>query len=346
MFIKDLACISPQFTFEGAFFEQDAIVHKGSQYWAIEPSYAGTIPNGLLRRMGKSVRLATGAAMPLLTKWEVDGIIIGTTDGGMEDCHRFLNQIIEYNEGTLTPTGFVQGSPSAVAGGLALMAKNSGYNNTHANKGLSFENGLMDAWLLLQEGAAKSLLVGNVEEISPAQYRIETLAGFIKKNEVTADVLFNSATAGAVNGEGAAMFVLDQVPENAIAELVDWDMISFPTHEELAAKATALLAKNGLTVSDVDAVILGYSGDANSDDWYGEFTTRLFQNTGTITFKNLFGESPSASAFACWYAAHLLSGKQAHAMSVLRPAKSALRTVLIYNHYQGKQHGFVLMRSA
>jgi hypothetical protein len=123
-------------------------------------------------------------------------------------------------------------------------------------------------------------------------------------------------------------------------------MISFPTDEELTTKATVLLAKNGLTVSDVDAVMLGYSGDVNSDSWYGEFTTRLFQNTATITFKNLFGESPSASAFACWYAAHLLSGKQAHGISVRSPLKTALGTVLIYNHYQGKQHGFVLMRSA
>jgi hypothetical protein len=62
----------------------------------------------------------------------------------------------------------------------------------------------MDAWLLLQEGAATALLVGNVEEISPAQYRIETLAGYIKKDEVTADVLLCLATAGAVNGEGCS----------------------------------------------------------------------------------------------------------------------------------------------
>ncbi len=345
MFIKDLTCISPQRTFEGDLFQDGPIVHSGSQYWAEEPSYAGVIPNGLLRRMGKSVRLATGAAMPLLAKWPVDGIIIGTTDGGMEDCHRFLNQIIEYNEGTLTPTGFVQGSPSAVAGGLALMAKNSGYNNTHANKGLSFENGLMDAWLLFKEGAATALLVGNVEEISPAQYRIETLAGYIKKDEVTADVLYASQTAGAVNGEGAAMFVLSTSAEGALARIVDHDMISFPTPNDLVTKAMTLLERNGLTAADVDAVMLGLSGDANSDHWYHEFADLSFPNAGRISFKNLFGESPSASAFATWYAAHLLNGKEAAAMTVLKPASRPLRTILIYNHYQGKQHGFVLMQA-
>jgi len=346
MYIRDLRCISPQRTFEGdGLFTEGAIVHSGSQYWAEEPSYAGTIPNGLLRRMGKSVRLATGAAMPLLTEHAVDGIIIGSTDGGMEDCHRFLNQVIEYNEGTLTPTTFVQGSPSAVAGGLALMAKNSGYNNTHANKGISFENGLMDAWLLMQEGAVSSMMVGCVEEISPAQYRIETLAGYIKQDEVRADELFQSTTAGAVNGEGAAMFVLQNSSENALAEIVDFDMLSFPALDDLQAKATQMLERNGLTSADVDAVMMGLSGDVNSDHWYRDFADAAFPHAGRLSFKNLFGESPSASAFATWYAAHLLQGAPPIAMTELRRPAKPLRTILIHNHYQGKQHGFVLMRA-
>ncbi len=345
MYIRDLRCISPQRTFEGdGLFAEGPIVHSGSQYWAEEPSYAGTIPNGILRRMGKSVRLATGAAMPLLTGHKVDGIIIGSTDGGMEDCHRFLNQVIEYNEGTLTPTTFVQGSPSAVAGGLALMAKNSGYNNTHANKGISFENGLMDAWLLMQEGAVKNMMVGCVEEISPAQYRIETLAGYIKQDEVRADELFQSATAGAVNGEGAAMFVVQDSAEGALAEIVDFDVISFPTMDDLKLKAWTLLERNGITAADVDAVMMGLSGDANSDAVYHDLADAVLPDAGRLSFKNLFGESPSASAFATWYAAQLLSGKEPVGMTVLKAAARPLRTVLIHNHYQGKQHGFVLMR--
>lgn len=345
MYIRDLRCISPQKTFDGQLFTEGAIIHSGSQYWAEEPSYADTIPNGLLRRMGKSVRLATGAAMPLLTKYVVDGIIIGSTDGGMEDCHRFLNQVIEYNEGTLTPTTFVQGSPSAVAGSLALMAKNSGYNNTHANKGVSFENGLMDAWLLMQEGAVKSMMVGCVEEISPAQYRIETLAGYIKQDEVLADKLFSSTTAGAVNGEGATMFVVQDSTENALVEILDFDLISYPTLDDLQTKATQMLERNGLAPSDVDAVMMGLSGDVNSDHWYRDFADAAFPQAGRLSFKNLFGESPSASAFATWYAAHLLQGESPIAMTELRKSTEQLRTVLIHNHYQGRQHGFVLMRA-
>jgi len=343
LYIKDANCISPQQTIGGQFFLLPPMIHSGSQYWAVEPEYAGVIPNGLLRRMGKSVRMATGAAMPLLNRWQVDGIIIGTTDGGMEDCHRFLNQVIAYNEGTLTPTGFVQGSPSAVAGGLALMAGNSGYNNTHANKGLSFENCLLDAWMLLKEGEAGKLLVGNVEEISPAQYRIETLAGFIKKEETTSENVLASQTRGAVNGEGAVMFVISADATDALAAITDVDMVSNATVEELEALVSDFLGRNGLAPADVDTVLLGYSGDATSDHWYDAIAGLFPSETGRISYKNLFGESPSASAFAAWYANGLLQGNAPLGLSVLSPAQRDVRKVLIYNHFQGRQHGLMLM---
>lgn len=345
MYIKDLSCISPQRTFEGDFFQAEPIIYTGSQMKAVEPTYA-MIPNSQLRRMGKSNRMATGAAMPLLEKWKTDGIIIGTTDGGMEDCHKFLNQIIHFEEGTLTPTGFVQGSPSSPAGGLALMAANSGYNNTHSNKGLSFENCLMDAELLFLEGRVKRLLVGCVEEISQAQFRIETLAGFIKRDEVTTDKLIDCGTIGSVNGEGAAMFVLENTSNNAIAQILDLDMISYPSREELLSKAMALVERHGMKSTDIDAVMLGYSGDVNTDYWYTGFANDLFPHTGILSFKNLFGETPSASAFATWFAAHLLNGRPIPELALQRRIKGDLKTILIYNHYQGIQHGFVLMRSA
>jgi hypothetical protein len=253
--------------------------------------------------------------------------------------------MIEYNEGTLTPTGFVQGSPSAVAGGLALMARNSGYNNTHANKGLSFENCLLDAWMLLKEEEAQKLLVGSVEEISPAQYRIETLAGFIKKDETTSENVLVSQTQGAVYGEGAAMFVISSDAAGALATIVDIDMVSNATQEELKTLVGDFLGRNSLGPVDVDALLLGYAGDATSDHWYDAIVDLFPSETGRISYKNLFGESPSASAFAAWYASGLLQGNAPLGLSVLKPAVREARRVLIYNHYQGRQHGLILMES-
>lgn len=344
MYIKDLNCISPQKTFTDEFFGQEPLIHTGPAIKAVEPGYED-IPRGQLRRMGKSNRMATGAGMPLLQKHKTEGIIVGTTDGGMEDCHRFLNQIIQYEEGTLTPTGFVQGSPSSPAGGLALMSKNSGYNNTHSNKGLSFENCVVDAQLLFEEGRANSLLIGCVEEISTAPLKIAQLAGNIKTEEVSTSDLYESNSIGAVKGEGAVMFVVSDSPKDSIAEIVDVDMITCPTQEDVVEKAEQFLKRNNLEPDEIDGLMLGYSGDVELDPSYDSFSKAMFPDHGVITYKNLFGENAAASAFATWFAANLVNGKPVPEIAVKKPVSSELKTVLVYNQYQGTQHGFVLIRT-
>ena len=140
------------------------------------------------------------------------------------------------------------------------------------------------------------------------------------------------------------MFIVEAENENSIAEIVDWDMISFPNADDLTAKAKLVLERNGLNISDIDALMLGYSGDSNSDQWYDDFAKQLFPETGIISFKNLFGETPSASAFATWFAANLVSGKPLPEMAVQKQTSRELKTILIYNHYQGNQHCFVVVR--
>ena len=78
--------------------------------------------------MGKAVRMGLGASIPLLqnNNEPLSGIIIGTAMGGMEDCINFLNQVIDYNEGMLTPTNFVQSTPNAIASQLGLLSNNKG----------------------------------------------------------------------------------------------------------------------------------------------------------------------------------------------------------------------------
>ena len=346
MYIKDLRCISPQPTFENDFFAGDPVIHTGVQYKAQEPSYAGLVPNSILRRMGKSNRMATGAAMPLLSAHKTDGIIIGTTDGGMDDCHRFLDQIMKYEEGTLTPTGFVQGSPNSAAGGLALMNANDGYNITHSNKGQSFENCVLDAQMLFDEGEADQLLIGCVEEISRAQLRIETLAGYVKReDELTSDKLFESSSIGAVSGEGAAMFIVSKTSENALCRITDSDVISHADQEEVEQLLLRVLRRNSLEVGSIDALVIGRNGDASYDSNYDHVLDRFGAETGVYTFKNLVGETPSASAFGTWFGAQILAGKTMPQMAVVNEATQPINNLLICNNYQGTQNGFILLQA-
>jgi hypothetical protein len=55
------------------------------------------------------------------------------------------------------------------------------------------------------------------------------------------------------------------------------------------------LAKNNLS-NDIDAVILGFSGDADSDVYYTK-AMDLFENSALLYYKHLSGEFNTASGF-------------------------------------------------
>src|ERR1700712_2745018 len=158
VYFHQSVCISPQLSFSEPDLSQ-LKESKNNLLQVIEPEYPG-IPAGVKRRMGKSVRMAVAAALPLLEKNpQPDGIIIATANGGMEDCIKFLNQIIEYNEGLLTPGSFVQSTSNAAAAQIALLTKNHHYNITYVHRGLAFESALMDVMMCLKEVPQASYLL-------------------------------------------------------------------------------------------------------------------------------------------------------------------------------------------
>lgn len=345
MYITDSACISPQRTFDNAFFEGDIRVHEGDRYIAIEPAYGQLIPAGLLRRMGKAVRMGVGAGLPLIQRAQIEGIVLGTANGGLEDCLKFLNQIVDYNEGTLTPTNFVQSTPNAVAGNLALMSKTTGYNTTHVHKGLAFEAALLDTMLLLEEKRGKAFLVGSIEEISDYNHNIDLLAGSFKTGHFTSESLFALDSPGSANGEGAAMFIVNaERSDNASAQIRDVFQSNNLAEKELSPVVDAFLHRNGLQAGDIDTVIMGISGDNRTDHWYFNLQTALFEGSNIYTYKNMVGDYPTGSAFATWMGAQVVAGKRVPDACVWAQKNTrAPKHILIYNHYKASQHGFILL---
>lgn len=313
----------------------------------IEPSYGTLIPGGLLRRMGKSVRMGVGAGLPLIRQNPgLDGIILATANGGLEDCLKFLNQVVEYKEGTLTPTNFVQSTPNAIAGNLALMSRNTGYNITHVHEGLAFECAILDAMMLMSEQKAKSLLLGSIDEISDYNYNINFLQGTFKMENTNSETLLSSNSSGTVSGEGAAIFVVQsEISENAVAQILDVDQISYTTEIEIQDRLHYFLEKNSIAADEIDTLILGYSGDNRHDHWYHHLHQSIFFHTSVYSFKNLVGDYPTVSGFATWLAVQILTGKEIPSQLILsNPAeKKKPKNILIYNHYKGVQHGFILL---
>lgn len=327
-----------------AFFKEEAREIIGLKYEAIEPNYRENIPVRALRRMGKAIRMATGASAALLNKnTNIEAIIIGTAHGGIEDSIKFLNQIISYEEGTLTPTNFVQSTPNAVAGGLAQMSKCYGYNNTHTNDGLSFEGAILDALLLTRNKEIKALLLGAIEEISDYNYNLEFLQGrFKEENNISSKDLLYSDTPGTVSGEGATMFFIETNPENALAKIEDVDTFCFPTDEELQENLLSFLKQNNLSVNDIDSLVSGRSGDNRQRKYY-DIIESNFKDSNIYTYKNLVGEYPTSSAFATWLACEIIQGKSIPKQALWQNKNKATKNLLIYNQHKNKQHSFILM---
>jgi hypothetical protein len=338
LYFHDSSCISPQQTFpladiSVARFPENNILE------VTEPEYSG-IPAGILRRMGKAIRMGVGASLPLLKNHPVNGIIIGTANGGMEDCIKFLNQIIEYNEGRLTPGNFVGSTANAIASQIGLLAANKGYNNTHVQSGLSFENTLLDAAMVLKEKKDHNYLVGGVDEISAYNYNIDKLAGWYKHQHTE---YFYDETEGNIPGEGAAIFIVNNDPNNAAGSLEALDIFHTEDEIELAERVKEFKENFSSITEPVDLIITGDDGDIRYKKFYEPWQS-LAGNATVARFKHISGEYATASAIAVWIALQLLNGMDLPEHMLSKPGESkSFKRILIVNHYKKHQHSLMML---
>lgn len=340
LYFHDNSCISPQQTFPVA----DLSVVKFPENNILEvtePDYNG-IPPGILRRMGKAIRMGVGASLPLLKNNPINGIIIGTANGGMEDCIKFLNQIIEYKEGRLTPGNFVGSTANAIASQIGLLTANKGYNNTHVQSGLSFENALLDAAMVLKEKKEDTYLVGGVDEISAYNYNIDKLAGWYKQHNTQS---FYEETEGNIPGEGAAVFIVNNHSSNAKASLDAIDIFHTEDEMEVAARVNHFMNRHGITNEQNELIITGDDGDIRYKKFYQSWQS-LTRNRTVARFKHISGEYATASAIATWITLELLNGLELPAHMIARKgAGGPFKKILLVNHYKKNQHSLMLVKA-
>lgn len=343
-YIHQNTCISPQQTFKDISIEAPSDI-TDNKLTAKEPVYEG-IPTGMLRRMGKAVRMGVGAALPLLNyETKPEGIIIGTANGGMEDCIKFLNQIIDYEEGTLTPTNFVQSTSNAIAGQIGMLSANQSYNITHVHRGLAFENAILDTTMLLHEHPEATYLLGGLDEISNYNYNIDWLAGCYKTEKASVDTLYNSNTPGSVAGEGAAMFLVNNSPINAAAHVIALSMINSTDENLLREKLTIFLQEHFENGGQIDLFLSGENGDNRQQKYIDTIESVLNKETAIARFKHLSGEHPTASAISLWLAAHILQTQRLPVHMLKKSGDSTFSTILIYNNFKDAQHSFMLVEA-
>jgi len=343
MYIHQTYCISAQQNLFQADIEQiNEPVDK--KLLAIEPAYE-KIPPGILRRMGKSIRMGIGAALPLIEATNsVNGIIMGSANAGMEECVKFLNQIIQYEEGQLTPGNFVQSTGNVIAGQLGLITKNMGYNVTHVHAGLAFENAVIDAVMQLNTNPTHSYLLGGVDEVSSFHYNIETLAGTYKEAAISNKNLYEADSPGCLVGEGAAMFIVNNEATASIAKLAAITTIHSTDIELVKGRLKIFLQNNLPAGTEIDLLLSGENGDNRTLPFYTACETLLPDDASVVRYKHMVGDFPTAAALGLWYACAFLQNRQVPAhLFKKKTEKTVYQNILLYNNFKGLQHSFILV---
>ena len=344
LYIHQHTCISPQKTFADVDLD---LLHESvdNKLLALEQVYEG-IPPAALRRMGKAVKMGIGAGLPIIkNNPSIDGIILGTSNGGMEDCIRFLNQIIDYDEGMLTPGNFVQSTPNAIASQLSMMNKNRSYNITHVHRGVAFENALLDAVMMLKENPGKNYLLGGVDEISAYNFNIDYLGGWYKKEKISNKDLYQSQTPASIAGEGAAMFLVNDDATGAVAKLSAMKTLHTDDVELVKGQLKAFINNN----SDIkiDLFLSGENGDSRILKFYESCEAILDTETPVARFKHMCGEYPTASSFSFWLSCYILEHQRIPGAAFKKSTgKPVYKNILVYNSYKGRQHSFLLVSKA
>lgn len=350
VYINSASCISVQDTLNENILQNLTPENTSNIIKAIEPNYKEFIPPAMIRRMSKTVKMSSVASHYALKEAGIeqpDAIIVGTGMGCSQDSEKFLKNVIDNHEEFLTPTFFIQSTHNTVAGQIALGLQCHAYNFTYVNTSSSLEFSLLDAQLQINDGEAENVLVGSTDEQTDRTMELYCLNNTIKKEtELPANYL-RSTTNGVIWGEGASFFVVGKnKTENSYAKLKN---ISISNKVELSKVQDFIqnfLTQNKLSAHDIDAVILGFSGDADSDVYYTK-AMNLFPDSSLLYYKHLSGEFNTASGFSTFMACHILKKQQIpEIMMINAKKKESVKNVLLYNHLTGNDHSLVLLEKA
>lgn len=349
VYIQATGNLSPQNTLGQSTLPAELVEYKSNRLQSIEPDYSKLIDVKLIRRMSRIIKMGVAAALQCLQEAGIenpDAIITGTAYGCLEDTGLFLQKMVQNKEEMLTPTAFIQSTHNTIGAQIALLLKCNGYNNTFVHRGFSFESALLDSMMLLQERTANNVLVGGVDEITDYSFQITSRFGLFKKSINSNFDLFSTPSKGSIAGEGASFFLLNSVPSaNDYATLDAVSTFYKPfDNNETEQNIQSFLSEQSVSVSDIDIILCGRSGDIEGDKVYDHLNDSLFRRSSIMHYKHLCGEYPTSSSFALWLAAGII--KNGYTANVTPHAeKQDIKRILIYNHYQNIHHSLMLVSS-
>lgn len=348
IYIHSSCSISIQPSFRDDYFFEDLQEYSENGIHVIDPDYKEFIPPMQLRRMGKSMRMAVYAAQKAIQKAgnpKIDAVITGTGEGCLRDSEKFVEAMWDNNGGMLNPTPFIQSTHNMAAATIALALGCKGYNMTYTNNSNSFESALLDGMLYLNENPNHRILIGGLEEISEQTLKFWDLAGNVNMENPKIPGDFKSNSIGETNTEGAGFFVAStEKMENSLGSIsAVHTKFEVENPEEFIRE---FLAENSVSISEIDAIILGNNGDSHYDGIYENLSGSLFKENPQISFKNVLGEFDTVNAIAVEIALKVFEYQKIPlSLKMNNLDRNSYRKILIYNQRRGKNHSCILLEN-
>ena len=327
-------------------------MHEPIEYEApfvhsVDPSFKDYVSPIEARRMGKILKRAIATSKEALKASgmeAVDAIITGTGYGCTENTELFLDALTKEGEHLLKPTYFMQSTHNTISSLVAIQMKNHGYNATYSHKGISFDSTLQDALWQLRLGKISSVMVGGHDEMTETFYHILKKGGIMGKDEERC-------------GEAAVAVVLSRHCEEEqrshtdiqpLCKLKAFQILHQPTIDTLKVAVEKMLHSAGKTLTDIDYILTGISGNHTNDEAYRQETQTLFAGKPLLRYKHLFGESFTASGMGLYVAAHCLKAGRVPASLFVDPKEVSdkqPKSILLYNRSDGKNVSLTLLEA-
>lgn len=351
IFIQGISQISIQEPLSEKWLDMPVIPHTIMPP-SIDPDFGKYFSPMESRRMGVLIKRAVATSMDVMQKTGLnvpDAIIAGTGIGCIEPTEKLLNALIENDEECIPPAAFSQSTHNTIAAQMALKLNCHGYNCTYAHRGTSFDSALFDAFLQFKLKKIESALVGSYDTMSENYFLLLGKLNYWKSDFCGIQQLRHSKSSGSISGNCSLSMLLSSHPSpNSFCELKDVEMFYRPTILQIKHNLNAILLRNELILSDVDAVVMGWSGDRDNDDVYYELKEHCFKDVPLLWYKQLFGESFSASAFGTYVASVCLREGRIPEHLFFFPedfekVKNKPRNILVYNHFRDRDHSLILL---
>lgn len=340
-YINATSAISPQSTFIEDCYLQELIPSELDYLKGTKPNYRDFLDPKMARRMARIIKMGVATSNKCLENLVDDipgAIIIGTGLGCLQDTAKFLKDIVETEEGLLSPTAFIQSTHNTIAGQIALIIGCTNHNFTYANRGFSFENALGDALLHLKEGN-DNILVGGIDEVIPETNSI------LKRIGCTQNINDESRKS-PVLGEGASMFLLSSnQKEESLAVIEGMKTLFRPNNQnDVIRSIFDLLIETGIAMDQIDGVLMGYNNSKRDDTIYNELVISIFDDKPIYQFKHISGEYFTASAFGCHLATKMIANQREYPeMLINGNSTNTFNHILVYNHFNSDYHSVTLL---